>query len=242
MRAKIHLYNNSMKRKLLATRNCRIICVVILASFFVNVTNAIQFTNEFWISTNTNTANLGTLSDPYDGSTATKFDLVMTNMPASSTIHILAGTYQTQGYLSGRSGWQAKSGQKILGSGMDATIIHLTTNSPGGTEIIENGATATNIEVCDLTIDDSGSPGTHGVTLFGTRHAIRRVKAVNFNCSSGGQVFPMQINSGTSPTSEGNIIEECEVSGFTGSGSVVAILIYGGATNYISGIIRHNRV
>src|SRR5712664_2520417 len=135
MRAKIHLHNNSMKRKLLATRDCRILCVVILTSFFVNVTNAIQFTNEFWVSTNTNTANLGTLADPYDGSTAAKFDLVMTNMPSNCVVHILAGTYETHGLPPGGAGpgWVVHSGEKLRGSGMDTTILHLVNGSQENT-------------------------------------------------------------------------------------------------------------
>src|SRR5262245_16147433 len=81
-----------------------------------------QFTNEFWVCNTTNTANRGTLSDPYDGSTRAKFDSIMANLPAGCTVHILAGTYQTHGNGAGVDGYHLR-GQKVLGSGIDVTII-----------------------------------------------------------------------------------------------------------------------
>src|SRR5690242_13683322 len=100
------------------------IALTILSATFLTsgmATAATQFTNEFWVSTNTGTANLGTLSDPYDGSTQVKFDGVMSNLPAASTLHILAGKYQTRG----ANAFPLRSGQKILGSGMDVTTLQL---------------------------------------------------------------------------------------------------------------------
>ncbi len=240
-----------MKRKLLATRNCRIICVVILASFFVNVTNAIQFTNEFWVSTNTNTANLGTLADPYDGSTAAKFDLVMTNMPSNCVVHILAGTYQTRGKPSdGSAGWVVHSGEKIRGSGIDTTILHVAASAPEQTEMVFlPPGPNTDVEVSDITVDASGNTNIDGVTLFGSRNAIRRVKAVNF-LSEGFELFILVIPAGPSfALSEGNIIEECEVSNclairdiHNNPGGISAMELTGSASNIITGVIRNNRV
>src|ERR1051325_5948339 len=90
-----------------------------------------QITNEFWVSTSTNTAKLGTLSDPYDGSTRVKFDDVLSNLPPYSTLHILAGTYFTGGSKAGYPNvwWNLKTGQKILGSGMDVTVLKLVTTN-----------------------------------------------------------------------------------------------------------------
>lgn len=85
-----------------------------------------RFSNEFWVSTNVNTANSGTLDNPYDGSTQPKFDAVLANLPTNSTLHILAGTYHTLGttyYNNG--GGSLQTGQKILGSGIDNTILQI---------------------------------------------------------------------------------------------------------------------
>ena len=76
----------------------------------VNANVPVTSANEFWISTNTATANLGTLSDPFDGSTQVKFDSAMDSLPPNSTIHILAGTYQTLGNL---GGWGVKSAKRF---------------------------------------------------------------------------------------------------------------------------------
>src|SRR5436190_3923279 len=83
-----------------------------------------QLTNEFWICNTTNTANLGTLSDPYDGSTQTKFDSIMANLPTGCTVHLLGGTYRTHGDALGNGGYLLR-GQKVLGSGIDVTILQL---------------------------------------------------------------------------------------------------------------------
>jgi len=140
-----------------------------------------QNANEFWISTNTATADLGTITDPYDGSTEAKFDSRMANLPPNSTMHIMAGTYQTYG----DEVYYLKSGQKILGSGIDVTIFQLvsgTASGTVGTAVLDSQAACNNIEISDLTCDcnyTSGSDTYHGIALDGTQNAIRRVKVVH---------------------------------------------------------------
>jgi len=212
---------------------------------------AIQITNEFWICTNSGTADLGTLSDPFDGSTASKFDSRMSSIPANSTIHILAGTYQTFG----NSAWLVKSGQKILGSGIDVTIVKLAAGTPSNIGVIGSAGSGsnvgTNMEVSDLTADcnyTSGSATYHGVSLAGTRNAVRRVKVINTHYSVAGgnsEAWGISVSGGfnTLFNSDGNIIEECEVSSHQG-GAISAIAMNGnsGPTYWVSGIIRNNRV
>src|SRR5690242_19950235 len=117
--------------------------------------SATQIPNEFWVSTSTNTANLGTLSDPFDASTQPLFDQVMEKMLPNCTIHLLSGTYQTLGTWQARSGgWpQVKSGQRIVGSGIDHTTIHLCRPGTGSYWFGTPGVSCTNIEVSDLTVD-----------------------------------------------------------------------------------------
>jgi hypothetical protein len=227
----------------------------ILASLFLTHSLTAQTTNanEFWISTSTNTANLGTLSAPYDGSTPVKFDTIMSNLPPYTTIHVLAGTYQTYGDSDSNPGWEAKSGQKILGSGIDVTILQLVSGRPDGTAVMRSEA-STNIEISDLTLDGNGSPSNGnvscgGMTLFGTKHAIRRVKVIN-QYSGGSESFGIGISiyNRVPPTlneSDGNIIEECEVTQYQGgTGGISAIAMSGSSINKggISGIICNNRV
>ena len=84
---------------------------------------------EYWISTNstgnyfTNATHYsgGTLDNPLDGSTQQTFDFNMSNMPPNSVIHLLPGTYQTLG--NSQAGWGVKDNQRILGSGMNITVL-----------------------------------------------------------------------------------------------------------------------
>jgi hypothetical protein len=224
-----------------------ILSLVLLAQTMLAET---WFTNEVWISPviQTNGGN-GTLDYPYDGSTQAKFDAVMGNLLPNTTIHLLAGTYMTSGNNS-VGGYQLKSGQKVLGSGIDVTIIQLvprTVRGGDGTYVLASYsyAACSNIEVCDLTCDCNYTSGTsetyHGVVLCGTQNAIRRVKVIH-QASFGGhpEAFGIELANCYLPDSTGNIIEECEVSQYKGAetgGTISAITICQG-----SGIMRNNRV
>lgn len=51
-----------------------------------------------WIAVRTDgRAGSGTLNDPYDGSTATKFDAVMSSLSQYTRVHLGPGTFQTTG-------------------------------------------------------------------------------------------------------------------------------------------------
>jgi hypothetical protein len=129
--------------------HARILIIVLSAANFLLLSNcarasAMQYTNEFWISTNatgnfyftpsgTVTANVGTIDNPYDGSSQANFDTNMNSFPPNTTIHIMAGTYSTYGNdfaSNGLTGFHVKSGQKILGSGVDVTTLVLASGPP----------------------------------------------------------------------------------------------------------------
>jgi hypothetical protein len=207
-----------------------------------------EFSNEFWVSTSTNTANRGTLADPYNASTQPLFDKVMADMPPNCVVHLLAGTYQTLGTWQARSGgWpQVKSGQRIVGAGIDHTTIHLCRTGIGSYWFGTPGITCTNIEVSDLTIDGAGTTNCAGLFLHGDHVAVRRVKVVNLT-SLKAEIFPICVIGGPGPSggnirgSEGNIIEGCELS-LPNITWVSGISLGGTFTNYASGIIRDNRI
>jgi polygalacturonase len=61
---------------------------------------------EFWIAVRADgLSGNGTLRDPYDGSTSTRFDAVMAAIPSGATIHIMEGTFLTHGIVP-KSGWR----------------------------------------------------------------------------------------------------------------------------------------
>jgi hypothetical protein len=177
-----------------------LLAMPVSAQVLVTNTSGYEFSNEFWISANatgyiygetniypTNTF-IGTLQSPLDGSTQVKFDSNMNALPPNSTIHLLAGTYQTAG--SPGVGW-VKSGEKIIGSGIDVTIVQmLSSASYGGTVFLNynygGNVSVTNAEISDLTADANGVVGSgnahNGIEIFGTRNAVRRVKVTGTYC------------------------------------------------------------
>ena len=210
----------------------------------VNVKTETVFTNEFWISTSTNTADLGTLDNPFNGSTQAKFDAKMTSLPLNCTVHLLAGTYQTLGNSSGGS--SLKSGQKVLGSGIDNTVIRLIANAPGNGSsvyVMACGGYCSNNVVSDLTLDcnfNAETIASDGLLLFGNHHAVRSVKVINSGGTANYGSYGIWIDSNGSQ-SEGNVVENCEIGpviAYTGSG----IAFNGAASNLVSGIMRNNRI
>ncbi len=220
-------------------------------AFAVYITNTTELDNEFWISTNTSSTNLGTLDNPFICATEPEFDYTMSNLclVPNSTIHILAGTYQTHG---SPSGFLLKTGQKVIGSGIDVTVLQLAPGTRDNTVVI-GSLIGTNMEVSDLTCDgnyqgQSGASVTyHGVGLWGTQNAVRRVKVINLAKFGGNtEAWGIVLNNSNLADSEGNIIEECEVSHFQGGvyGKGISAISLNGKyqSTPISGIVRGNRV
>jgi hypothetical protein len=208
---------------------------------------------EIWIGLRTDgLPGDGTLASPYNGVGA-GFDAKLSELQQSGVtniaIHVQPGTYDTRGSLA----YQPLSGWRILGAGMDITTLKLVNVSNAAyIAVIGNTAFERGIDVADLTVDCNYSltnPSlSSGISLSGTHHSVRRVKAVNAYGALGVyENFTITIgNQGRA--SEGNLIEYCEVSAFKGSYSF-CISFNGGsfaqsanASNYISGIIRGNRV
>src|SRR5271170_5024376 len=84
--------NQNMKTK---RKSIGDICVVagvlfsMLLAFAALETSATAMDNQYWISTNTDSSNLGTLDDPFVCNSQPAFDSTMNSLPANSTIHLL---------------------------------------------------------------------------------------------------------------------------------------------------------
>ena len=86
---------------------------------------------EIWIAVRSGGAKgSGTLNDPYDGSTSTKFDGIMGSLAVGSVVHLGPGTFQTSGY-NGTSGWEIKAKVNIHGSGYDVTKLQIVQSRVG---------------------------------------------------------------------------------------------------------------
>jgi hypothetical protein len=245
-----------MNTKLKTIRGIDILLGILLAMFLMQTASAeTVFANEFWISTvvQTNGGNgvygSGTLDCPYDGSTQAKFDAAMYNLPTNTTIHLLAGKYQTVGGDGGGNSQCLKSGQKIMGSGIDNTIVQLVTNAEVRYVVANSLFGCPNIEVADLTLDCNyttalGAVSRGGLLLYGTGLVARRVKVINAAFAGTGEVGGINFFTG-GMNSEGNIIEECEIypaPGAPGECTGIGLDSSVGASYWISGVMRNNRI
>lgn len=148
----------------------------------------------------------GTESDPFDGSTQSKFDAIMrgymTRAETNVAFYLEPGTYFTKGtwdYIPGLSGgaegFRCLHGWSITGSGRSATTIKLSEYPPNkigvssGTCVIGAQYENSDITIKDLTIDasysDFGSPtntNTGGIGLGGDRNEVVNVHVKNIGC------------------------------------------------------------
>lgn len=214
----------------------------------VSLENEVTAAGEFWISTNMTSRNAGTLDNPFVCVTDTQFDRAMSNLPPNCTIHILAGTYLTHGTPAGHS---IKTGQRVIGSGIDVTVLKLAPNSPDNTAVL-GSYSGTNMEVSNLTCDGNyqGQNGnavtSHGVILAGSHNAIKHVKVIHLAKFGGNsEAWGIVLGPGQAGNSTGNIIEDCVLTGFQGGlpgQGISAFSLNGTPEHPISGIVRNNRV
>lgn len=155
---------------------------------------------EIWIAQRSGQKGTGTLNDPFDGSTADKFDARMKELPGPTLVHLGPGTFETNGYSDDLADpWQIRAGMRIVGSGMNATILKLVNATTANAQYFAIGHRLTTgspavpnpmdlCEVSDLTIDanlQSGSSVACGaVRLMGNHVKVQRVRAKNWGTTS----------------------------------------------------------
>lgn len=146
----------------------------------------------------------GTIDDPWDGSTQAKFDAAMSSLPENAVV-FLGPTYvadpttgivtnqpfQTKGYP---GGFSVKSGQRIVGAGINCTTVQLVGHmGAGAAQNYAFGSDPTagflmlGCEISDLVIDANlpdASGGTScaagGVSVTGKHIMIQRVRVQNY--------------------------------------------------------------
>lgn len=180
--------------------NISIITTNLYGQFNTNV-------NEIWIAARTDGyAGSGLQHDPYDGSSATKFDNIMSNTPPNTTIHLGQGTFYTVGLNADPTvpHWQIKDGWQIKGSGMYNTKIRVTTVPSLGTvgysvigNIYTNGCT--NVYIGELTLDANATDNVNGpagaLALYGGNIMVDKVRCIGFAAStlSSSECFVMYL-------------------------------------------------
>ena len=132
----------------------------------------------------------GTWDDPYDASTAAKFDSVMaTKISPGQCIRLLPGEFQTNGSSGDGtfSAWAPQDGVRIVGSGMGVTTLKLVNSSAGTLFAIAINFAVTALsgfELSDLTIDcnlDGMGVRTAGaIRVRGSHIYLRRIKVIGY--------------------------------------------------------------
>jgi hypothetical protein len=196
----------------------------------------------------------GTLTEPFNGANYgldAKLGEFSSQRITNLNVHILPGIYDTRG----SAAWTPRSGWKIHGAGMDVTTLRLIGDATVRAIIATfHWDTQFNIEISDLTLDCNYSKTNqviyaNAINMAGGNHAIRRVKAIHaYGVFPAFENFVIGISSGWTGeagiNSRGNVIEQCEVSGFRGT-YCTAIGLGGlpvSSNRFISGIVRENKV
>lgn len=156
---------------------------------------------------------------------------------ANLVIHLRAGVYQTSGWRynvqfdSSPTAWRLRSGQRLVGAGVDKSIVRRTNPENDLFYVIGSAAGETGVEVADLTVDanywSSGNPRiSAGGINFGNLARARGIKVVgtsgNTAINGGDAEFYSLRMSGTTisgaldRTATGGLIENCEINNIKG--------------------------
>ena len=151
----------------------------------------------------------GTPADPYDASTATKFDALLYQFTSNTNFHYAIGTYQTTGWKFSQT-QTANPGCKHFGAGVDKTILQLVNASGGqlgGVMFgIDYDGESDGFELHDMTLDCNapGNPQFTGgqgivaaVSVQGNNILLDNLKVIGFGTGKAGlECFPVFIFAG----------------------------------------------
>jgi hypothetical protein len=155
-------------------------------------------------------------------------------------VRIGPGSFPTVGNAANNAGaWHAKSGMRLLGSGVNAATLKLlpTTGQSRFAIGMDFGSLANALigfEASDFTID-CGSPtaantSAAGVAVFGVHILLRRLHVVNFGGNIPGI---LSVINAASPQSEDCVLDQCTVDtpGTIGASTQCALFYFGGLSS-----------
>ncbi|MBA3606938.1 MAG: hypothetical protein H0W43_00250, partial [Chthoniobacterales bacterium] len=155
----------------------RMMTLLLWAFFFAAHARAVP--NEIWITAVPHAdGGSGTELDPFDGSTALKFDALLNSFQSSPglIIHLGAGTFESD--VTATLHWEVKPGWRVQGAGMDETTCKMVGNLAGRRwdhEFFKSAfhSSADHVVIRDLTVDCNwpGLSQTADVGLKGEKFA-----------------------------------------------------------------------
>ena len=131
-----------------------------------------------------------------------RFDTVMAALGANTCVHLgptpANRPFLTKGYP-GSGGWQAKAGMRILGSGIDLTVLRLVGDAVAGTYYAIGhsfaGGPVDCFEVAELTVDCNlmiptavTSAGCGAVRVLGSHVRVGRIKVINWGGNAAAKL------------------------------------------------------
>jgi hypothetical protein len=188
----------------------RFVSLFLISAFcFLAHTQAQTLTNIYLAVRNDGIAGTGTASNPFDASTAAKYDQLLATYSQNTIFNYAAGTYQTRGWRF-RTRKSAGTNCQHIGAGVDQTVIQLVgASDPNQDGIIfgtDYDATADGFELQNLTLDCNalGNPKfTNGlgaigaINTAGSNILIRGIKVIGFGTSGvGAECFVVLIAPG----------------------------------------------
>ncbi len=226
------------------------LCCAIAVALLGHASAAAAAESEIWISpigpANTNAT--GSPYDPFRCPTGASLNTVMQARPASTTFHLMAGTFLVDPPIALKAGW------KLRGAGIDNTVVKLAPNETGGGWCVIYPAVkpCNGNEVSDMTVDcnlqNQASVGyMSAVGLDGSDTRISSVKAINWGATgAGSEAFVLAI--GDAPVGyniTNAVIEKCIVRQPAPrllGGGACGITVVSGPPKVVGGIIEDNLV
>ncbi len=154
-----------------------------------------------------------------------RFDDIMSALGANTRVHLgptsVNKPFLTRGYATNAtSGWQAKTGMNIVGSGVDVTTLRLVGQAINGSYFGIGhdfaGGTVDCFEVSDLTIDSNlmipvaNSAVCGAVRVLGNHARVRRVKVINWGANDAKPLFVVAVVT-ADPASGSSGVVDCGI-------------------------------
>jgi hypothetical protein len=191
----------------------------------------------------------GTQADPYDGSTAAKFDAVMSNLQTSNqSIHLVGGPPSSPFQTYATHNWIVRPGWQLSGDGINNTTLQVIGPVTGmtGTTVLQTDPriSSDGITISNMTIDcnwpelsTTAPMGVNGeqnfvaqaINLYGSNNLIDHVASINSYGSRANsrEHFAITINSPTTGDGTNDVIQFSSASQPYGNyGSPFALFAY----------------
>lgn len=191
-----------------------------------------------------------TLEGDPEGDNADRFDGIMKNLPAGSSVRLLPGTFFTKGNpgQTVSTWWSPTDHMSIRGSGIGVTKLQLVPCSGETRWAVGLGSPGiTGFELSDLEIDcglpenPDNNTRAGAVWVHGSHILLRRIKVSNYGSHSTDPTSGIAVLAAAQDASYNCVIDECTVGNPSAGHNNLAVIFafYGTATGHHFCTIRN---